>query len=94
MVLVYRPLSHLVLDLLEIDSAHVERGGLEVEDSLRYLDLLKAAESGRHRMCYRYSDTCSYKAEDMINKDGLKAWKLMYKVLTMKALAVRDGGKF
>ena len=32
--------------------------------------------------------------EDMINADGLRAWKLMYKVLTMKALAVRSGQKF
>ena len=92
----FSPLSHLVLDLLEIDTARVPRDDshLEVEDTVRYLDLLKAAESGRHRMCYRYSDSCPYKGEDMINADGLKAWKLMYKVLTMKALAVRTGKQF
>ena len=28
--------------------------------------------------------------EDMINSDGLRAWKLMYRLLTMKALAVRQ----
>ena len=28
--------------------------------------------------------------EDMINSEGLRAWKLMYRLLTMKALAVRQ----
>ena len=51
-------------------------------------------ESGTHRTCYKYSAVCDYKGEDMINEDGLRAWKLMYKVLTMKALAVRNGKRF
>jgi len=83
-------MSHLVLDLLEIDTARLERGGLRVNDTVRYLDLLQAVEYGRHRMCYKYSDVCQFKGEDMINADGLRAWKLMYKVLTMKALAVKE----
>ena len=70
------------------------RGEVELDDTVTYLDMLQAVETGRHRMCYRYSDTCPYKGEDMINADGLRAWKLMYKVLTMKALAVRDGKEF
>ena len=83
---------------------------MEVDDTVRYLDLLQvnvacqynceltckmqAVESGHHRMCYKYSSACDYKGEDMINEDGLRAWKLMYKVLTMKALAVRNGKQF
>ena len=55
---------------------------------------VQALEAGRHRTCYKYSAVCEYKAEDMINQDGLRAWKLMYKVLTMKALAVRNGKQF
>merc|ERR1711976_1095 len=86
----FTPMSHLVLDLLEIDTARLERGGLRVNDTVRYLDLLQAVEYGRHRMCYKYSDVCQFKGEDMINADGLRAWKLMYKVLTMKALAVKE----
>ena len=55
---------------------------------------VQALEAGRHRTCYKYSAVCEYKAGDMINQDGLRAWKLMYKVLTMKALAVRNGKQF
>ena len=55
---------------------------------------VQALEAGRHRTCYKYSAVCDYKAADMINQDGLRAWKLMYKVLTMKALAVRNGKQF
>merc|ERR1712032_1282369 len=90
----FSPLSHLVLDLLELDTAQVQRGSVELDDTVRYLDLLQAAESGHHRMCYKYSSKCDYKGEDMINEDGLRAWKLMYKVLTMKTLAVRNGKQF
>ena len=91
----FSPLSHLVLDLLDLETAEV-RGGRESsrEDTATYLDILQAVEAGRHRMCYKYSTICQYKGEDMINQDGLRAWKLMYKVLTMKALAVKNGKIF
>ena len=91
----FTPLSHLVLDHLDIDTTQVgDHSKVEVEDTVEYLDLLQAVEAGRHRTCYKYSDVCQYKGEDMINADGLRAWKLMYKVLTMKALAVRSGQNF
>ena len=94
----FSPLSHLVLDLLDLETAEV-RGGRRGSSSSRddtatYLDILQAVEAGRHRMCYKYSTICQYKGEDMINHDGLRAWKLMYKVLTMKALAVKNGKIF
>ena len=88
----FSPLSHLVLDLLDLETAEV-RGGRR-DDTATYLDILQAVEAGRHRMCYKYSSICQYKGEDMINQDGLRAWKLMYKVLTMKALAVKNGKIF
>ena len=89
----FSPLSHLVLDLLDLETAEVRRGGSR-DDTAAYLDILQAVEAGRHRMCYKYSNICQYKGEDMINQDGLRAWKLMYKVLTMKALAVKNGKIF
>ena len=92
----FSPLSHLVLDLLDLETAEVRGGrrGSSGEDTAIYLDILQAVEAGRHRMCYKYSTICQYKGEDMINQDGLRAWKLMYKVLTMKALAVKNGKIF
>ena len=88
----FSPLSHLVLDLLDLETAKVSRD--QRGDTATYLDILQAVEAGRHRMCYKYSTICQYKGEDMINQDGLRAWKLMYKVLTMKALAVKNGKVF
>ena len=88
----FSPLSHLVLDLLDLETAEVSQD--QRADTASYLDTLQAVEAGRHRMCYKYSSICQYKGEDMINSDGLRAWKLMYKVLTMKALADKSGKIF
>ena len=82
-----------MLDLLDLETAEV-REGTRGDDTATYLDTLQAVEAGRHRMCYKYSSICQYKGVDMINHDGLRAWKLMYKVLTMKALAVKNGKVF
>ena len=94
----FTPLSHLVLDHLELQGLEGGEAALSRDDDsehmARYLDLLQAMEAGKHRLCYKYSDVCKYKGEDMINSTGLRAWKLMYRVLTMKALAVRDGKQF
>ena len=94
----FTPLSHLVLDHLELQGLEGNGADLSRADSSahmsRYLDLLQAMEAGKHRLCYKYSDVCKYKGEDMINSTGLRAWKLMYRVLTMKALALRDGTQF
>ena len=67
---------------------------LRVTCYIAIVSRVQALEAGRHRTCYKYSSVCEYKAGDMINQDGLRAWKLMYKVLTMKALAVRNGKQF
>jgi len=94
----FTPLSHLVLDHLELQGLEGGEAALSRDDNsahmARYLDLLQAVEAGRHRLCYKYSDVCQYKGEDMINSLGLRAWKLMYRVLTMKALANREGNIF
>ena len=90
----FSPLSHLVLDLLDLETAEVRGSSSSRDDTVNYLDILQAVEAGRHRMCYKYSNICQYKGEDMINSDGLRAWKLMYRVLTMKALAVKSGQIF
>ena len=91
----FSPLSHLVLDLLDLETAEVRRGSSNSrDDTATYLNILQGVEAGRHRMCYKYSAICEYKGEDMINHDGLRAWKLMYRVLTMKALAVKSGQIF
>ena len=37
---------------------------------------------------------CRYKAEDMVSQTGLRAWRIMYRILTMKALARKDGEFF
>ena len=94
----FTPLSHLVLDHLELQGLEGGEAALSRDDNsahmARYLDLLQSVEAGKHRLCYKYSDVCQYKGEDMINSLGLRAWKLMYRVLTMKALANREGNTF
>ena len=94
----FTPLSHLVLDHLELQGleggeADLSRADTSVHMS-RYLDLLQAMEAGKHRLCYKYSEVCKYKGEDMISSTGLRAWRIMYRVLTMKALAIRTGKQF
>ena len=56
----FTPLSHLVLDHLQLEGAEL-RATPSRPALAAYLDLLQAAEAGRHRLCYKYSDQCQYK---------------------------------
>lgn len=92
----FTPLSHLLLDNLDLEGLEQEGNLGRAGEGLReeFLELLQAREAGGHRRCYQYSDKCSYKGEDMISATGLRAWRIMYRVLTMKALARKDGRVF
>merc|ERR1712066_1141901 len=82
--------SRLICHLAKEGDLGREGEGLREE----FLELLQAREAGGHRRCYQYSDKCSFKGEDMISPTGLRAWRIMYRVLTMKALARKDGRIF
>jgi len=92
----FTPLSHLLLDNLDLEGLEQEGNLGRAGEGLReeFLELLQAREAGGHRRCYQYSDKCSFKGEDMISATGLRAWRIMYRVLTMKALARKDGRVF